>query len=363
MWRTMAQRYVNAAIARDSMTRTPTGGLRITATPGRTGVLVYTQPDGTQFREYRPADEAFAADSLASLEGAAVTVDHPPEGVTLDNWAKTSVGHTSAGRAADSEWIGCALDVNEKDAVAKVLSKELVELSSGYTCDIDMTPGVAPDGTPYDAVQRNIRYNHTALLPVGWARAGRGARLHLDSACATLSQAEPTNADGTPEPGVDDMKELQEALDRAAKAEATLATEKTRADAAEGQAAALKAQLEKARSDASPEAIGAAVRARVALENDARAVKGADFKVDGLTDLDILRAIAGDAAPKDANESFLRGVATVLVADANKASAAKSNLASTLADRGDADTTPSAREAYDAANANTLGANGLRKAK
>ena len=52
------------------------------------------------------------------------------------------------------------------------------ELSLGYRCDCEETPGVAPDGQPYDAIQRNIRINHLAVVPL--ARAGMKARLNCD---------------------------------------------------------------------------------------------------------------------------------------------------------------------------------------
>jgi hypothetical protein len=50
------------------------------------------------------------------------------------------------------------------------------ELSLGYKVDLDETPGVW-EGQPYDAIQRNIRVNHLAVVPQG--RAGN-ARLNLD---------------------------------------------------------------------------------------------------------------------------------------------------------------------------------------
>jgi hypothetical protein len=117
------------------------------------------------------------------------------------------------------------------------------------------------------------------------------------------------------------MTELEKAQARALAAEDALKVANARADKAEGELASTKQLLEKARTDASPEALAAAVRARVALESDARAVKGSDFKVDGLSDRDLLSAIAGDLASKDASLDFLRGVAAPLVAQARKVDA------------------------------------------
>ena len=53
----------------------------------------------------------------------------------------------------------------------------LRELSLGYELDLDETPGTW-NGEPYDAIQKNIRVNHLAL--VDKARAGDQARLNTD---------------------------------------------------------------------------------------------------------------------------------------------------------------------------------------
>ena len=51
------------------------------------------------------------------------------------------------------------------------------ELSCGYKLNLDETPGITPDGQHYDAIQRDIRYNHLAVVQRG--RAGN-ARLNMD---------------------------------------------------------------------------------------------------------------------------------------------------------------------------------------
>lgn len=48
------------------------------------------------------------------------------------------------------------------------------QLSMGYFCDYDLTPGVY-NGQPYDAVQKNIRGNHVALVEQG--RMGADVRV------------------------------------------------------------------------------------------------------------------------------------------------------------------------------------------
>ncbi|SCU95521.1 conserved hypothetical protein [Cupriavidus necator] len=64
------------------------------------------------------------------------------------------------------------------------------DLSCGYTLTLDETPGEC-NGRRYDAVQRNIRYNHLALVRAG--RAGN-ARLNLDAADADSNNEEETSS-------------------------------------------------------------------------------------------------------------------------------------------------------------------------
>jgi len=159
---------------------TPQGFLAIPATLTRAGVLEYTRADGTVVRELRPPEEVFKADSLASLKTAPVTEYHPPEQfVSPKNIQKVSVGvvpdiPTQKGELVDGEVI-----IQRADSIAKVNAKELVELSPGYSCSVENTPGVY-NGQPYDRVQRNIKYNHVALLPANKGRSGNDVRLRFD---------------------------------------------------------------------------------------------------------------------------------------------------------------------------------------
>lgn len=51
-------------------------------------------------------------------------------------------------------------------AMADLINAGKKELSCGYRCDYDWTPGIWK-GKPYDAIQRNIRGNHVALVQKG----------------------------------------------------------------------------------------------------------------------------------------------------------------------------------------------------
>lgn len=126
---------------------------------------------------YRPADEVFAADSLASFDGADVTVMHPGELVNAKNYRKTSVGLVRGAGRPDGDFVTADLIIKDADAIKMVEERGFVELSAGYTAEYEHSPGTTDDGTEYDYVQRNIRINHAALLPAGAARAGRQARI------------------------------------------------------------------------------------------------------------------------------------------------------------------------------------------
>lgn len=188
----MAQRFDFSEVKATRVT--PVGGLVAPAAVTRVGVFVYRTPEGGEVRELRSAEEVFASESLASLRGAAVTEDHPAVPVTPENWAELTRGHvveSSVQAERESGHVAAELAINDAATIAKVQSRELVELSCGYSCDLDETPGTTESGERYDRAQRNIRYNHVALGPRGWGRAGSSVALRLDSSGAQLP---PSNA-------------------------------------------------------------------------------------------------------------------------------------------------------------------------
>jgi hypothetical protein len=166
--------------------KTPAGHLRVDAHLTRTGVFLYRNPDGSERHEYRPASEVHDPVSLASFELIPVTNDHPPVMVNAENAREYTVGATSEGVKADGDHVAARLVIMDAKAVADVEGGK-VQISNGYSCDLDETPGVAPDGTHYDAVQRNIRGNHVAIVDVG--RAGPTARIRMDAAVMITERA------------------------------------------------------------------------------------------------------------------------------------------------------------------------------
>lgn len=160
--------------------RTQVGGLRIPARIARTGILVYRNPDGSvRSRELRLAEEVFRQDSLDTLAHAPVTRGHRYGMIDPHNWKAASLGHVDAIRE-DGKFVGADLLLNDADAIAAVERRELSECSAGYRCRLERTSGEW-NGERYDAIQRDITYNHVAVLPPGGGRAGADVGLRFDS--------------------------------------------------------------------------------------------------------------------------------------------------------------------------------------
>lgn len=169
----------------------PSGAVRVMGRIARTGVQTYAPWPGAKVQDrpikvYRPAEEVFKDSSLETIKGTAVTLGHPPERrVTPETWKRYAVGQNEgdARKVSDSgeEYILTSLVIQDAEAIKAVKDRKAVEISQGYEVELDWTPGVANDGTAYDAIQTQIVHNHTALLAPGEARAGKGARVLLDS--------------------------------------------------------------------------------------------------------------------------------------------------------------------------------------
>lgn len=130
--------------------------------------------DKATVKVYRPEEEVFAADSIASYSAAPVTVNHPAEMVDSSNWKQHGVGEINGDIVRDGQRVRVPVIVRDASAVRKAQTTHK-QLSMGYSTTLDFTPGTTPDGAAYDAVQRDIRINHIALVPV--ARGGPELRI------------------------------------------------------------------------------------------------------------------------------------------------------------------------------------------
>ncbi len=167
------------------------GALVVQARAARAGnVQVYrgdevARPDLAQVRIYRDPDEIFRPESLRSFGHKPVTLDHPPEAVTPRTWRGVARGHVGDEVVRDGEFVRIPMLLADSAAIAAVQGGRR-EISVGYTCDLDWTPGTAPDGSPYDARQTQVIVDHVAIVAQG--RAGPDCR--IGDADRRLAEAE-----------------------------------------------------------------------------------------------------------------------------------------------------------------------------
>lgn len=165
----------------------PIAGVRLTrdgyavaeVRAARTGIQQYAgrevgRPDLAVVNVYRPPESVFAADSMASYGFKPVTINHPAEGVTADSWKDLAVGVVGGDVVRDGGFVKVPLALMDAAAI-KAVQDGTREISMGYVCDLAFEDGVTPEGEPYQAVQRDIRINHLALVPSG--RAGPQCRV------------------------------------------------------------------------------------------------------------------------------------------------------------------------------------------
>lgn len=133
---------------------------------GRDGIIVVE----------RHEDDVFDPESIASFEGAPVTIEHPREPVTPDNWIVYSKGealNVRRGEGEMSDFLMADLLIKDKGAIHDVQTKRLKEISNGYEASYKQV-------APGRARQTNIVGNHVALL-AGAARCGEACSVQ-DSA-------------------------------------------------------------------------------------------------------------------------------------------------------------------------------------
>ncbi len=327
--------FTDAVTVAGKPRRIADGYLVATAKCVRVGIQLYTgdelgKPEMKVVRVYRPAEEVFAQDSLQSFSHAPITVGHPKDPVTTDNWKELSVGEISTAAKQVGDWVELPLIFKDAAAVQKIESGELRELSAGYVADFDFTPGTTPAGEPYDAVQRSIRINHLAL--VDKARAGSQARVG-DSAKPwglspiTHEEAPMTTrtvvVDGisilTTDQGAEVITKLQGQITKLIGDAATANTTHTTAiEAKDTEIGTLKAELKTAK-DAANIDVSKLVADRVALEGQVRAI---DSSIDtaGKSDDELRKATVaaklGDEMVKDAAPAEIAGMFKALTKDA-----------------------------------------------
>lgn len=151
---------------------TPEGFLVCHDVPiARTGTQLYSTDeiplDGLngEVRIDRLPEEVFRPETIASFEGKAVTVEHPNDFVTPDNWQQLAVGtvqNVRRGEGLQDDLLIADLVITDKAAI-KYVNEKLPEVSAGYEAAYEQSD-------PGRGLQRDIVGNHVALVERG--RAG-----------------------------------------------------------------------------------------------------------------------------------------------------------------------------------------------
>lgn len=314
----------------------------------RTGVQMYRgsevgMPNMPVVRVYRPPEEVFHPDTMASFAMKPITNGHPPEMVKPENWKRYSVGVAGERITQDGDHLIAPIVISDAKAIAD-MNAGRSELSAGYRALITLENGTTPQGEHYDAVQRGIRGNHIALVDAG--RCGVTCRIGDCAECGGTCSAsdkqrgnvsnmtaqtvtlKTITVDGLPFP-VNDAAEAiitkmqKDLADRDARI-AALTADATKAQneitARDGKIAA----LEQAVKDAAltPEKIDAAVSARTAVIDSAKKL-APNLDPKGKTESAIRReavtAKLGDAAVKDKPDEYVTATFDTLVSLAGNA--------------------------------------------
>lgn len=305
--------------------KTTQGFLRVDAYLTRTGIFEYRNADGTVRREFRPPEQVFDSETLDSFAGAPVTDDHPPEMVSIDNAQKYQRGYLAEAPRRDDRFVRANILVTDPKLVEKMQAGK-VQVSCGYVCDLEPTPGEWR-GEKYDAVQKNIRGNHVAIVDVG--RAGAECAARMDSGTPIQEKALKTVTLNAIKFDVADEALASAVEQTVAGLTATAEKNAGRADAAEKALGDEKA-ARKADADAHEKALAAVtaaqpdlVKARVALEKTAGAILGEAVKLDSLSDRDVKAAViekvTGEKPAAERSDDYVEGAYGLAVKQVEKA--------------------------------------------
>jgi hypothetical protein len=235
--------------------------------------------------------------------------------VDPENWGDVSCGSVISQPKKDGVWVVGDLQINKADVISKVDTGDASETSCGYQCRTEMVSGVTDDGEHYDCIQRNIRYNHVALGPVGWARAGREARLRLDSNSAIQEgkQGMKFRVDGVEYDTTKDPEAAKQAFEqnekkhfeRLEESNNTISGLKEKLDAKDAEISDLQKKL-----DEKPN-IPELVKARVSLVTRATKFTKID-SIDDLSDRDVMietiKSVRKDFDPDGKSDDYVVGV-------------------------------------------------------
>lgn len=320
----------------------PEGYLTCKAYATKTGIFPYMQPDGSCVKELRLESEVFNENSMRTLNTKPVTWLHPDCLVNSQNWTTLAKGHTHNDARKENDFLAITITVNDRSLVEAIQKGEVKELSCGYTCDTDPTNGI-DNGFSYDVIQRNIVYNHLAVVPKG--RAGSDVCIKLDAAervdANELDSKSDRKADSSfSSSGGSNMitclvknvsvqvpdavvaSQLQAAVRKdemsMQEMEAAIVQLKQEVELLKGQKAvadetakAATEELEKTKDSMSEEKMDALVNERLALKEKALNILGNTVKLDGKSKLEIMKDCIAAKLPSvkldGKSEAFIQG--------------------------------------------------------
>ena len=302
---------------------TKDGYLVAVAKVARTGVQDYLGSelgiDKEIVRVYRPESEVFSTDSLSSFVGKPMTNEHPDEPVTAETWKRDAIGAIGEEVMRDGDYIRVPLIMMDVDAINDYKAGKR-ELSMGYEADIEFV-----DHADYDAIQKNIRINHIALVEKG--RAG-GAKIGDAGGQKTNGQSQKTEVktmtkkvkfgDVTievSEQAAEAIEALTEQL-KQAKEEAQAS-----ADAKDKELAEKDGEIEKLKGNSmTADKLDAAIAERVAIIADAKKIADLDYSKKSPNEIRraAVAAVIGDDKLKDKSDAYVEARFDVLLDAASK---------------------------------------------
>jgi hypothetical protein len=145
--------------------RTPEGYVKGRARVTGESVLDYSEIHGISI--YRPADEVFDQASMDSLKMIPLTIGHPPENLTTANALNWSIGSTGSDVQQDGNSLTVDFSIVDQGIAEETYARheagQRVQFSVGAVGLPEYKEGEY-NGMAYQAILRQIRYNHLALL-------------------------------------------------------------------------------------------------------------------------------------------------------------------------------------------------------
>jgi hypothetical protein len=270
---------------------TDNGFLRVTGKAARTGVYQYLASElgltdrapNSIVNVYRPADEVFNADSLATYANVDVTNDHPSAMVDAKTYKSTSVGHV-IGAKQSGDFVDVELIIKDASTIADVESGKS-QLSPGYTAVYVAEIGTTDTGETYEFKQTGIDVNHVAIVK----RGRGGAQVRIDDNQGVTPMIKVMLDSGVSLEVADEAgaKLVTDALKQAAQ---KVIDAEAKADKAEAERDMKEEELEAEKAKTSDSAINERVAAIATVQANARKVVGDEFTCDSVDVIAIQRA-------------------------------------------------------------------------